>query len=100
MPAVFVAADAPGARPLLWCLRNHAGNLAVNNADNQAASSGSGAIPPLVALLGSGTAGGKEAAARVLQKLTANAGNAMAIANAGATPALVALLGGGTVSGK
>ena len=61
-------------------------NLAVN-ADNKVAIAGAGAIPPLVALLSSGTAAGKEeAAAGALWNLALTPDNRVAIAGAGAIP--------------
>ena len=54
-----------------------------------------GAIPPLVALLGTGsTAALQEVAACALRNLALSAENQAVVASAGAIPHLVALLGG------
>ena len=55
-----------------------------------------GGIPPLVALVRDGDAGGKEQAAGALRSLAVNADNQVAIARAGGIEPLVALARSGT----
>jgi hypothetical protein len=59
-----------------------------------------GALPPLVAMLGDGTAGERAAAAEALGKLAHNKANKAAMAAAGAVEALVALERDGDAQGK
>ena len=59
-----------------------------------------GALPPLVAMLGDGTAEERAAAAEALGKLARNEANKAAMAAAGAVEALVALVRDGDAQGK
>jgi uncharacterized protein YihD (DUF1040 family) len=59
-----------------------------------------GALPPLVAMLGDGTAGERAAAAEALGKLAHNNANKAAMAAAGAVEALVVLVRDGNREGK
>jgi vacuolar protein 8 len=59
-----------------------------------------GALPPLVAMLGDGTAEERAAAAEALGKLARNDANKAAMAAAGAVEALVALVRDGNCEGK
>jgi vacuolar protein 8 len=59
-----------------------------------------GALPPLVAMLGDGTAEERAAAAEALRKLARNDANKAAIAAAGAIEPLVALVRDGDARGK
>jgi len=59
-----------------------------------------GALPPLVAMLGDGTAEERAAAAEALWKLARNEANTAAIAAAGAIEPLVALVRDGDAKGK
>jgi hypothetical protein len=59
-----------------------------------------GALPPLVAMLGDGTAEERAAAAEALGKLAHNEANKAAMAAAGAVEALVALVRDGDAQGK
>ena len=59
-----------------------------------------GALPPLVAMLGDGTAGERAAAAEALEKPARNKYNKGAIAAAGAIEPLVALVRDGDARGK
>ena len=50
--------------------------MAANNADNKVAIAAAGGLPPLIALVGAGTPGGKEHAAGALANLAySNAAN-------------------------
>eukprot|EP00966_Prymnesium_polylepis_P028189 651876-Prymnesium_polylepis.1 len=64
--------------------------------ENQVAIQGAGGIPPLVALVESGTVVQKEKAAGALIKLARNTDNKTAIHKAGGIPPLVALMKSGT----
>jgi hypothetical protein len=64
-------------------------NLARDNAENQTTIANAGAIPPLIQLLGSGSAGPLRLnAARTLCNLTRVTANAVRVADAGGIPAL------------
>ena len=65
-------------------------NLATD--DDSRIKISAGAIPPLVALLGSPSVGIQEEAARALGNLAMNADNCIKVEDAGAIPCLVALL--------
>ena len=70
------------------------------NAENEVAIAKAGGIPPLVALLQSGTDGQKEAALGALRNLSVNAENKVTIAQAGAIAPLVVLTQSGTAGQK
>ena len=78
---------------------NSLANLAVND-QNKAAIAAAGGIPPLVALVTSGSDSAKEQAARALENLAPNDQNMAAIAAAGGIPPLVALVTSGSDSAK
>ena len=79
-----------------WAAAGALCNLAHENAVNQQAIAAAGAIPQLVALLGSSNIVRVEAA-KALRNLACNhPANKQAIAAAGAIPLLVAALGGGS----
>ena len=77
------------------------GNLAWNNTANRDAIREAGAIPPLVALVTSGAAGGRQEAAGALHGLAwNNVANQAAIVAAGGIPPLVALVRSGAADGQ
>ena len=77
------------------------GNLAWNNTANRDAIREAGAIPPLVALVTSGAADGRQEAAGALHGLAwNNVANQAAIVAAGGIPPLVALVRSGAADGQ
>ena len=76
------------------------GNLAFNHAANKVAIVAAGAVPPLVALLRSGSEPGKERSAGALLILAVNAENQVKIAAAGAIDPLLALQRNGSAEAQ
>ena len=85
-------ADAPTAPSVIWRVDESTDPM-------RGALAAAGALPPLVAMLGDGTAEEQAAAAEALGKLAHNKANKAAMAAAGAVEALVALERDGDAQG-
>ena len=75
-------------------------DLARNNADSRVKIAQAGGIAPLIALLSSGDAAGKEQAAGALWNLGVNDDNKVKIVQAGGIAPLIALLTSGDAAGR